>query len=302
MTSTGRFNATLNPMPVFRPASDRRIWLILLAALSSGGCAKKYPLSGMVVRVNQPDRSVLVSHREIPGLMKPMVMSFPVRHKAELSTLYPGAQIEGQLVLRNRNSFLEDIRVREGIPNGVVEDQGDSIALPAPAGKVEIASLVPDFHLTDQNGEIVRLSNLRGSVVAVNFIYTRCPLPEVCPRLSANFASIQRRFNTRMGQDLTLLSVTLDPQHDTPDELRKYARIWNARVEGWRFLTGSSEQVREVAERFGMSYWPEEGLITHTTMTALISRDGRLSASIEGSSYRPRELGDLIEKELEKQP
>jgi protein SCO1/2 len=289
-------------MSAFRLAIDWRFWLIALTALAVTGCAKKYPFRGMVLGVNQPDRSVLVSHRAIPGLMEPMVMSFPVRKQAELQALHPGAQIEARLVLRKQKSFLEDVRVRNKIADGVVEDQGDSIVLPAVSGKVDIAAPVPDFELIDQNGRTVRLSGMRGNVVAVTFIYTRCPLPDVCPRLSANFAGIQRRFNTRLGKDLTLLSITLDPEHDTPEELGKYAKIWNARVDGWHFLTGTSEQVRRVAETFGMSYWPEEGLITHTTMTVVISRDGRLSASIEGSGYRARELGDLIEKELEKQP
>jgi protein SCO1/2 len=275
------------------------LWLALLApVLLLCGCAKRYAVKGMILEVNPPARTLVVSHEAIPGFMDAMTMSFPVRRDADLRGLSPGAQVDGQLVVRRGHSHLEKIRVRQGVADGVVEDRGDRILLPRPSEKVEIGALVPDFSLTDQSGVRLRLSDLLGTVVAVNFIYTRCPLPDVCPRLSATFAAVQRRFASFLGKELMLLSVTIDPEHDTPAELLKYAKIWNARAEGWRFLTGSNREVQVVAERFGMNYWPEEGLITHTSMTGVLSRQGKLVAVVEGSSYQPKALGDLIEKEL----
>ena len=159
---------------------------------------------------------------------------------------------------------------------------------------------MPDFTLIDQNRQGVRLSDFRGKVVAVDFIYTRCPLPDVCPRLSANFARLQSRFRPRMGSDLMLLSITIDPQYDTSEVLLRYATIWNAAARGWRFLTGPDKEIEIVARRFGMNYWPEEGLITHTSETGVIARDGRLAARVDGSSFAASQLGDLIERELEK--
>ncbi len=121
------------------------------------------------------------------------------------------------------------------------------------------------------------------------FIYTRCPLPDVCPRLSANFAYLNKRVH-----DVALLSITIDPQFDTPAVLAEYARRYGSDGERWRFLTGSIEQIREVAGRFGLIYWPEDGSITHTVATGIIGRDGRLAALVEGSSYRPEQLRDLV--------
>jgi len=294
------FMLFVTPKPAHRLGMDWRLWLVLLAALLVSGCAKQYAMRGMVLEVNPPARTLVVSHEAIPGFMDAMTMPFSVRDDTELRGLSPGAQVDGQLVVRRRHSYLEKIRVREGVADGVVEDQGDRILLPKPSEKVEIGAPVPDFTLTDQSGVRLRLSDLLGRVVAVNFIYTRCPLPDVCPRLSATFAAVQRRFSSFLVKDLLLLSVTIDPEHDTPAELLKYAKIWNARIEGWRFLTGSNGEVQAVAGRFGMNYWPEEGLITHTSMTGVLSREGKLVAVIEGSSYQPKALGDLIEKELAK--
>jgi protein SCO1/2 len=133
----------------------------------------------------------------------------------------------------------------------------------------------------------------------LNFLYTRCPLPEVCPRLAAGFARLQRRFRP---SEMMLLSITLDPKHDTPAVLAGYGRIWKANPEGWRFLTGADGKIRDIAEHFGMIYWPEDGALTHTSRTAVIRRDGTLAASIEGAQFPLPQLIDLVAMEMEGKP
>lgn len=242
----------------------------------------------MVLAVDRQGQSITVSHREISGYMPAMVMPFRVRDSRSLDGLHPGARI----TFRLSNGAASKIRKVASGAEGV--NEGDAIPIPVPPEKIAIGQPVPEFELTDQLGRPVRLSALKGRVVAVNFIYTRCPLPEVCPRLSAGFARIQRRFRDRMGTDLVLLSITIDPQYDTVEVLAEYARIWRADSSGWHMLTGPHDRIREVAARFGLVYWPEEGAITHTSVTGVIARDGRLAALIEGSSYDPAQLGDLI--------
>jgi protein SCO1/2 len=261
------------------------------------GCANRLPARGMILSVDPSAHTVLVSHRDIPHYMPAMTMKFPVRKPADLSSLYPGAQVEFKLVARKSGSYIEKLRRIGGSP--VIEDRGDRITLPPNPDKVAIGATMPDFSLTDQLNRPVRLSDFRGKVVAVDFIYTRCPLPDVCPRLSANFARLQSRFHEKMGRDLALLSITIDPQYDTPQVLERYGKIWNTK-EGWRLLTGPDAEIEVVARRFGMNYWPEEGLITHTSETGVMGRDGKLAARVDGSSFTPAQLGDLIERELEK--
>jgi protein SCO1/2 len=147
--------------------------------------------------------------------------------------------------------------------------------------------------LTDQSGRAVHLADFRGKVTALDFIYTRCPLPDVCPRLSSNFAYASRHLS-----NVQLLSITIDPRYDTPAVLTEYAHRWSANGQSWRFLTGAEDRVHEIAGMFGLIYWPEEGTLTHTVATAVISRDGKLAAIIEGSNYRPEQLRDLIEHSM----
>ena len=245
----------------------------------------------MVLRVDPAKQTFVVSHRDIQGYMPAMVMPFTVKRPAELSGLEPGARVAFQLAVTRHSAIARHI-----------ERRGESVKaapLPSPPEKLTLGSSVPDFSLTDQGCQPVRLSDFRGKVVALDFIYTRCPLPDVCPRLSANFARLQRRFAAQLGTGVVLLSITIDPQYDTPGVLAKYAKLWKADPAGWHFLTGSLEEIGRVAARFGMLYWPEEGSMTHTSQTGIIARNGTLAAVVDGPAYAVSQLGDLIASQLE---
>jgi len=277
--------------------STARRSLLLSLILVEGACARRYSAQGLVLRVDKAAGTMLVSHKPIPGFMPAMAMPVRVEKRSELSDLKPGDRVSFQLVVRRNESFARRLRAER--PATILEDAGDRIRIEAPAQKLAVGAAVPEFSLIDQRGVAVSLSEYRGRVVAVNFIYTRCPLPDVCPRLSAGFARLQRRFQRRMGSDVALLSVTIDPTYDTPPVLARYAALWRADPRHWRFLTGPVPEIQRVAALFGLVYWPEEGLITHTSSTAVIGRDGRLAALVEGVSHTADQLGDLIEQIIE---
>jgi protein SCO1/2 len=259
--------------------------VVFAAVLILCGCAKHYRAEGLVLRADPAQRTLVISHRPIDGFMPAMTMSFAVAPRENLAVLKPGTRIDFDLRVSKNGSQARRIRVRP-----IQQD----IPITPPSNQLAIGAMVPDFALTDQAGRAVRLSDFRGRVVAIDFIYTRCPLPDVCPRLSANFAWVSRR----AAADVTLLSITLDPLYDRPEVLATYARRYQADGERWRFLTGSTEQIRDVAGLFGLVYWTEEGSLSHTVATAVISRDGRLAGRIEGSQYRPEQLRDLLQSEL----
>jgi len=252
-----------------------------LLALPLALAAKTFPVDGIVVAVDTASRTMLVSHREIPRYMPAMMMSFRAENAAELTALHPGMRIAFDLEVGKDGSSARRIRPTS---------DRDAPLPPAPE-KLAIGAPLPDFQLTDQHGASLRLADLAGKVVAIDFIYTRCPLPDVCPRLSANFAMLQRRF----GAQVTLLSVTVDPDFDTPTVLAEYARRWAAGP-AWRFATGN---VAPLAAALGEIYWADEGSIGHNSTTSIIGRDGRLAAQVEGSNYRPDQLAHLIARQLE---
>ena len=225
-------------------------------------------------------------------------MPYSVLDDHELADLKPGAWVDFTLVVEKERSYAKGIRPHHY--EGPGREREPLLArrlqlLEAPHATLRPGDAVPDFTLTDQTGRRVTLSQSAGKVVAVTFIYTSCPLPDYCFRLSNNFSQLNQRFASRMGRDLVLLSISFDPVHDQPKVLAKYASTWKPDPESWRFLTGSLDEVKAVSRQFGLNFWPDEGYFTHSMHTLVIDRRGRLAADFEGNQFTARQLGDYVE-------
>ena len=278
--------------------------MVLVCVLSITITAQaRHAVRGMVLEVDPARRTVVVSHDAITGVMPAMTMPFEVRSAGELRGVTPGAVIAFTLVLHRESSHVEGLRVvrYESVEQDPVTARRlrllRDITLP-PDPALVVGQAVPDFTLIDQTRARVSLSQFRGKVVALNFVYTSCVLPQFCYRLANHFNVIQRRFAKRMGRELVLLTVTFDPARDTPERLAEYARQWKADPATWRFLTGEAAAIAKVTRLFGLDAFPDEGLISHSTRTVVINRTGALAASIEGNEYTASQLGDLVEAVL----
>ena len=286
-----------------RVAAQLALWALLLLT-SSTVAAEQYSVKGMVVSVNRSGQTFTASIEAIPNYMRAMTMPFEVRRKTDLDGLGPGAIVEFTLVVDRRASYAENIRIVRY--QNVEQDPFSAsrlallseIAAGMAVKPLSLGEAVPDFSLTDQTGRRVTLSELRGKVVAINFIYTSCALPNFCLRLANNFGVLQKRFNQQLGRSLVLLTVTFDPVHDTPAVLAKYAEQWQANPATWRFLTGAPTDVQRVCRLFGVHAFPNEGLMDHSLHTVLIDRQGRLAANIEGTQFTATQLGDLTQSLL----
>jgi protein SCO1/2 len=124
---------------------------------------------------------------------------------------------------------------------------------------------------------------------------------ELLLRIANNFGVLQRRFKDQLGRDLVLLTVTFDPQRDSPEVLAHYAQTWKADPNTWHFLTGPVPDVRRVTTMFGVDFFPDEGLMNHSLHTALIDRHGKLVANIEGNQFTADQLTDLVDTILGRQ-
>ena len=276
-------------------------FVILVLLITSISGAQQYTVKGMVVSVNRPAGTFTASIDEIPGFMRAMTMPFDVRQAKDLDGLAPGAMVEFTLVVDAKTSYAERIRIVKF--QNVEQDPFAASRLSllkdmvsgTPVKPVAIGDVVPTFSLTDQRKRMISLVNLHGSVVALNFVYTSCALPNFCLRLANNFAVLQKRFEQRLGKDLVLLTVTFDPVHDTPEVLAKYSEQWKANPAAWHFLTGSEADIQRVCRMFGVQAFPNEGLMDHSLHTVLIDRQGKLAANIEGNIFTASQLGDLTE-------
>lgn len=264
--------------------------------------AETHPARGIVLEVNAKHRSIVISCEAIPGYMDPMEMPFAVDRPSVLSALKPGVTVSFAIVEHGKKLVAENIR--EGTPTNFESEPMEAGGLtmlhaalnPSAAEKVvKVGQRVPDFALMDQARKEIHLSELAGKVVALTFGYSRCPNPNYCFRLSDNLARIEKRFHDRAGHDLALLTIVIDPAHDQGAALAQYANTWNADPEVWHFLTGQLSEIKQVSGMFGMNFWNEEGLLTHSLHTIIIDRDGKLVANLDGNQFTAKELGDLVQ-------
>jgi protein SCO1/2 len=158
----------------------------------------------------------------------------------------------------------------------------------------------PPFVLTSQDGTPVALGDLRGKVVALAFIYTGCP--DICPMLTQKMVDVQDALGADFGGKVAFVSISLDPERDTPEVLKDYAQFWNARLDGWAFLTGSLEAVRDVTRRYGVFFAKkDDGSVEHSQLTTLIDAEGQMRVQYLGARFDPeefrRDLMSLVDKE-----
>jgi protein SCO1 len=274
--------------------------VFLLLALHAPA-AQRYAARGLILKVDKPHSSLLVSCEAIPNVMDAMVMPFAVRNSQEIEGLTAGTMIEFTLLVDGQDSYIESIHVRQyqGAEQDPLAAQRlklmSAMVNPASAPRqIQVGEHVPNFKLIDQARHDVTLAQFSGKTVVLAFTYTHCVLPNFCFRNSNNFRLLAKRFEERMGRDLVLITVTFDPEHDTPEVLARYAKTWSAEPGRWEVLTGDTAQVSALAGSFGLSYWFDEGLMNHSLRTAIIDGKGNLAANLEGNEYTADELGDLV--------
>ncbi len=246
---------------------------------------QRYDLRGKVVSVDIARQQVTLAHEPVEGYMDAMTMPFNVREEWAMDELAPGQEVQATLVVQGDRSWIEGLVISQTVDS-------DS---PVVAGSVpEIGDEVPDFSLLNQDNSRIHLSQYRGRPLLLTFIYTRCPLPDYCPRTSMNFSEIHRKLRSRpeSNRKPRLLTISFDTDYDTPPVLRDYAgRYMNPTDFGeWEFATGSPDEIKEITGYFGLSYYKESDQIIHSLVTALIGPDGKLESLYLGNKWTPSQI------------
>jgi protein SCO1/2 len=279
--------------------NSRRLAVCLLTALLAVGCggrrpatgAKSYPLKGTVVAVDPAERTVTIDHEEIEGFMPAMTMDFVVLEEDAplLDAVAPGDEITARLVVPDSRYWIEDL---------VVVKKGTADPNAAPRADTHLArpgDELPDVALVNQDGETIHLSDYRGRALAVTFVFTRCPMPDYCPRMMKSFASAHVALvaDDDLAARTHLLTVSFDTDHDTPGILRRYGAPYQktaAPFAHWELATGTKEAIRTLGEPLGLEYIEESGSFTHNLRTAVIDAEGRLHRLFTGNDWAPEEL------------
>jgi protein SCO1 len=277
------------------------IALCLLPALALAACGgpapapdREYELVGQVLAVRAESNEVLIRHEDIEDFMPGMTMPFRVRDQALLDSIAQGDLVTATLVVGAEAAYLSAITRTGSAPL-----PEDATGFPAGAGVhiLEPGDEAPGTALTDHDGREITLHDWRGHAVVVTFIFTRCPLPEFCPLMDRRFAEIQAgaASNAALADRVRLLSVSFDPDFDTPEVLKAHAARLGADERVWRFATAPPDIVDRFAAEFGVNVIRvSEGDITHSLRTAVIGPDGRMVSAYTGNLWTAEQvLADL---------
>jgi protein SCO1/2 len=276
----------------------RRVFFLLTLALSLAACGgyqpsnRTYTLHGQVLSIDPDRQKALIKHGDIKGLMPAMTMTYNMKNAKVLDGLKPGDTIAGTLVVEPNNAFITEAKktgeapIEAPAPNPASASSGFEPLKPGDA--------VPDAHFVDQNGKRRDFNSFKGSVVAITFIYTSCPLPTFCPLMDRHFAEIQKTLKSDPAlRKVHLVSVSFDPVTDTPPVLLAHARELKADPSRWTFFTGDRDQIDQFAARFGVSITRAQDNprdITHNLRTAVVGADGTLVKVYIGNEWTPSQL------------
>ena len=289
--------------------SAPKIALVLSAAVLFAGCGKKaeqaesstyrYEARGLIRRLPPDHKTIEVQHEDIPGFMPSMMMPFEVRDEKEITSLKLGDAISFRLNVTQRDSWIDRIQKIDAgqlhlpAPPPTIAPTSDADGQP----RLHEGDPMPAFHLIDQDGKPVTLETFHGHPFVVTFIFTRCPIPNFCPRMSQNFAALQKAIQTSPEPVATtrLLSISFDPEFDTPEILKQYAQHAGADPAIWTFATGDPAGIHSLTSGFSILVQPEAGTISHSLATALIDRDGKIAKIWRGNGWTPGEVITALE-------
>ena len=268
-------------------------------SMNSDEGADHYDTRG-IVRGFSPDRSTIeIQHENIPGFMPSMTMPFVARDPKQVADLNSGEAISFRMTVTQKDFWIDNVKKirRENV--NVAEPKRTPPVSAEDNTRLKEGDEMTPFSLINQNGERISLDTFRGKPFVLTFVFTRCPVPNFCPRMSNNFEELQASIKT--GRDslakTRLLSVTLDPDYDTPKVLSDYAGFHHADGQIWTFATGDEKEIDSLTRGFSVYRQTEGGTISHGLATALINRDGRIERIWRGNAWTPAEVTQAVQAE-----
>jgi protein SCO1/2 len=228
--------------------------------------------------------------------MEAMTMAYSVTDNAMLNQVGPGDEIRGDLRVEGEHIAIDKLDVIKKAGPG-------SAPVPKAMHIPETGEQVPNFALINQNGRRIRVGDYRGKTLLITFFYTRCPLNDYCPRVNGNFAALDKSLakSPALYAKTHLLSISFDPEHDTPEVLRSYGAAYTERYskedfKHWEFASAPAKEMKEVADFFGVFYEKDSDRITHSLSTAIIGPDGKIEGWYPGNSWKHDELLAVISR------
>lgn len=254
---------------------------------------KTFPVKGKVISTDATH--VTLDHEAVPGFMDAMTMAYKLKDPSIVGELHPGDRVSARIVVQQddagfRSPELDNVVIiAQARPDYKPNAQYN---VPKPGDKV------PDFKLINQDNKTIHLDQFKGRVLVATFIYTRCPLADYCPRMSRNFAEIDKALaaNPALYHQTHLLSISFDPTYDTPSVLRSYGGAYTGKYtretfEHWDFAAPPEKELAQITQFFGVGVTPGENKsLNHSLSTVVIGKDGHIAAWFPTNDWKPEDV------------
>jgi protein SCO1/2 len=282
--------------------------LFFVLLLLAGGCkpkpaileansqpAKTYDARGVVRQIADDRHIVTIQHEAIVGFMPAMTMEFTVKDTNELSGLSLSDEITFKLVVGENDSWIEDIHF---VAHNIENVTNNTYVFQVPTAELKPGDLLPDCELMAEDGRLIHFSDFRGKAVAFTFFFSRCPLPDYCPRMSKNLSETRKLIlaTPNAPTNWQLLSISFDPGFDNPEVLSSYASFYrNGDSNHWLFAAAPTNTLAHLAPQLDLIILHEDGNITqHNLRTVVLDPQGRIFRQLDGNQWTPQELADAI--------
>jgi protein SCO1/2 len=253
-----------------------------------------YPAKGVVVSLEADGKTVKIKHEAIPGYMAAMTMDFETRGTNELAGLATGDSVTFRMLVTADDGWIDQIKKLD-VPK---VELPPGIRIVRDVEPLEVGDLLPEYRFTNQSGQVISTLDYRGRALALTFIFTRCPFPTFCPRVTAGLAEAQQLLLTNQPAltNWHLLALTIDPEFDTPAVLKSYAQRSGGVPRYWTFATGSLLDLTAIAEQCGLQFWRDtpDGLPNHNLRTVVIDAVGRVRTNLVGNAWTGEQLAAEI--------
>lgn len=275
---------------MLRPFS---VFLLALFALTATAQTNQeiHPAKGVIMEVTPAEKKVTIKHEAIRGYMQAMTMPFDVKDTNELNGLTPGDVVSFRIVVQGDEGWIDQIQ-KTGAKTNTPPTTGPFRAVRDVAPLNE-GDLLPEYHFTNQLGQAISTAQYKGQALAITFLFTRCPYPNYCPLMANNFSAVAKKLLATQNAPTNwqLLTLTFDPEHDTPEVLRAYAEAHHADPAHSTYATGALIDITAIGEQFGLAFWKEEGsIINHNLRTIVIDPSDRVQKIFTGNTWQPEDL------------
>ncbi len=261
---------------------------------------QSYAVKGEVKELKIDGKTVVIKHEEIPGYMAAMTMPFEVRDPKELAGLQAGDKVTFRLQVTDTDGWIDHVTKVGRVTTMELPSRTNTFRQVRDVDPLSEGDLMPNYNFTNQLGQAVSLGEFKGQAVAFTFIFTRCPFPVYCPRMSENFSAAYKKMIARPGGETNwhLLSISFDPAFDTPAVLKRYATRYQYDPARWSFVSGALIELDAITEQFGLSFTRDESGINfnHNLRTVVVDAAGRIQKILIGNEWKPDELVEELVK------